>query len=360
LPEPRALRYRKKTATLLVLSEGAQTLTELDASAVDPSAVSLASWPIGDREDPTEPASDHCAGPTGLALSADEETAFVWCPASGDVEAIDLSIVGAASKQMSRIARLAPDPLPKLAARGRRVFHDATDSVTSGGLACAGCHPEGRDDGHTWMEIEGPRTKAPIFVAGPTILKRGFARQTPMLAGRVAAEGPYGWHAQNGDLAARATEGMHLHRWMDPGQPWDRLATATKERAEALAAFLRTGLVTPPRDVHPPTPEEARGKELFASPEVGCAGCHDPNTEYTNRVAVPLPPRLALVGFATETNNAFKTPSLLFIGGTAPYFHDGSEATLEDVVEHNDDHMGKTKQLSAEDKAALVAFLRTL
>src|SRR5262249_33805725 len=137
LAEPRALRYRRSTKTLLVIGEGAQTLAELDAGAVDPAAIALATFPIGAQSDPTEPAFDRCAGPTGLALAADEETAFVWCPGSGDLEAIDLGAF-AATKQGGKIARLAPDPLPKLAARGRRVFHDATDTVTSGGVACAG------------------------------------------------------------------------------------------------------------------------------------------------------------------------------------------------------------------------------
>jgi cytochrome c peroxidase len=56
----------------------------------------------------------------------------------------------------------------------------------------------------------------------------------------------------------------------------------------------------------------------------------------------------------------FKTPSLLFVGGTPPYFHDGSAATLEEVLEKNRDRMGKTSHLSPDDRAALVAFLRTL
>ena len=360
LAEPRAIVYRAKTKTLLVLSEGHGALCELDASAIDPSVDTLERWPISDTPDPTEPAPTVCAGPTGLALASDEETAFVWCPGSGDLATVDLDAFGARAKAGVRVTHLADDPLPKLAARGRRVFHDASDTVTSGGLACAGCHPEGRDDGHVWMEVEGPMTKAPIFVASASILKNGYARQTPMLAGRVAAEGPYGWHAQNDDLGARAIEGMHLHRWLAPSRPWAELEKATQQRAEALAAFLRTGLVPPVKDAHALTPEEARGKEIFTSQEAGCAGCHVPETEYTNRTAVPLPKRAPPAGFADDPNPGFKTPSLSFVGGTAPYYPDGSETTLEDLVSHNEDRMGKTKQLSEQDRAALVAFLRSL
>jgi len=65
-------------------------------------------------------------------------------------------------------------------------------------------------------------------------------------------------------------------------------------------------------------------------------------------------------GFEEEKDLQFKTPSLRFVAGTPPYFHDGHASTLEEVIEKNNDRMGHTNQLSKEDRAALVAFLRTL
>ena len=56
----------------------------------------------------------------------------------------------------------------------------------------------------------------------------------------------------------------------------------------------------------------------------------------------------------------FKVPSLLYVGGSAPYFHDGSEPSLASLIDHNGTRMGHTKQLSPADRAALVAFLETL
>ena len=66
---------------------------------------------------------------------------------------------------------------------------------------------------------------------------------------------------------------------------------------------------------------------------------------------------------------AFKTPTLREIARTAPYMHDGSMATLEEVVDHYD-RGGSADQalseeirpltLTADDKRALVAFLRSL
>jgi len=66
---------------------------------------------------------------------------------------------------------------------------------------------------------------------------------------------------------------------------------------------------------------------------------------------------------------AFKTPSLRNVARSAPYMHDGSIATLEDVVDFYDhgggDAPGKSEALAAlglraQEKHALVAFLRSL
>src|SRR6185436_16932871 len=63
-------------------------------------------------------------------------------------------------------------------ARGRELFHTASNRRIAFGLSCASCHADGRDDGRTW--------------AG-----RGVLRQTPMLAGRdIAHTAPYGWNGE--------------------------------------------------------------------------------------------------------------------------------------------------------------------
>lgn len=66
---------------------------------------------------------------------------------------------------------------------------------------------------------------------------------------------------------------------------------------------------------------------------------------------------------------AYRTPSLRNIAQTAPYMHDGSIASLEDVVDYYDrggfrheliDERIRPLGLTAQDKADLVAFMRTL
>jgi mono/diheme cytochrome c family protein len=180
-----------------------------------------------------------------------------------------------------------------------------------------------------------------------------------MLVSRVAARGPYGWHGEAITLEQRIMFGFERHGW---GGRWLDLGRAVP-RANALAAFLRQGLVAPPRQDRELTDEEQRGHEVFMSSETRCATCHFPATDYTDRSVVKLgkqaPAESAL--FATEPNRIqFKTPSLLFVGRTAPYFHDGSASTLEELVEQNHDRMGRTNDLSPEDRRALVAYLKTI
>jgi cytochrome c peroxidase len=66
---------------------------------------------------------------------------------------------------------------------------------------------------------------------------------------------------------------------------------------------------------------------------------------------------------------AFKTPTLSEVARTAPYMHDGSLTTLEEVIEFysdggrpnpNLDVEIRPRNFSAEEKRALLAFLQTL
>lgn len=369
--QPRALAYRSRTRTLLVASEGDDAVVELDALGVDPTRAVLTRYQVGRDYDPVLPVASTCGAPSGLALSADERTAWVWCRSTYDLLTLplaDFAADGAPDATTALAApsalRLAEDTLDADGAIGRRLYYNATDRVTSGGLACAGCHPEGRDDGHTWHEAKintKDGTQLNFLGHEANIPEeegvRGVPRRTPMLAGRVAAAGPYGWHGESPDLPSRLDAGFGLHRWggMPKHEPGNLRA-----RSARLTAFVRQGLVPPPRREPELDPTEARGKELFTSEAVGCALCHVPATEYTDRTAYPLPRVPVRAGFDDEEARAFKTPSLRFVGGRAPYFHDGRAPSLEWLVDNNDDRMGRTNHLSRADRDALVAFLRTL
>ncbi len=130
------------------------------------------------------------------------------------------------------------------------------------------------------------------------------------------------------------------------------------------------------------TPQENRGKELFFLPQNGCVPCHGSETftapqEKNNGLDLVTTDR----GFGSVTSNPandglFKVTSLRNVELTAPYMHDGRFATLEQVIEHYStgvkDHPNLSPQmkrpdgtprllnLTPQDKAALVAFLKTL
>ena len=70
---------------------------------------------------------------------------------------------------------------------------------------------------------------------------------------------------------------------------------------------------------------------------------------------VPSPPRSFFA-------NLFKIPTLWGVSRTAPYFHDNSAKTLEDVAEHYTFYFARVLnfQFTAQDQADMVAFLKLL
>ena len=125
------------------------------------------------------------------------------------------------------------------------------------------------------------------------------------------------------------------------------------------------------------TRQENHGKALFLR---SCASCHFALQEIPFELASPANNGTELDwlsadgGFADITLNAldagrFKSPTLRNAEVAGPYMHNGSLATLEDVVEHysrnfkrhpNLDFRMQPLNLTESEKAALVAFLKTL
>ena len=69
-------------------------------------------------------------------------------------------------------------------------------------------------------------------------------------------------------------------------------------------------------------------------------------------------PGRALVTGRCEDVGKFKVPTLRALAARAPYFHNGSAATLEDVVEFYDRRF--SIGFTAAERADLIAFLRAL
>ena len=110
----------------------------------------------------------------------------------------------------------------------------------------------------------------------------------------------------------------------------------------------------------------SRGRDVFSG-AAGCARCHQGST-FTDVLSGP-PSRWPVLhdpaevgteaGYAARTaTKRYRTTPLRALFQHAPYFHDGSAATLEAVVEHYEAQFGLN--LSATQKADLVQYLRSL
>ena len=105
------------------------------------------------------------------------------------------------------------------------------------------------------------------------------------------------------------------------------------------------------------SPAAERGKALFNDASTGCAECHPPPL-YTTRTSYPV----GTLAAADRAGDQLDTPTLLEIWRTAPYLHDGSAATLNEVLvgRNRSDQHGHTSQLTPAQIQDLVEFLRSL
>ena len=159
--------------------------------------------------------------------------------------------------------------------------------------------------------------------------------------------------------------------------------------AYAVAAFMRTIVTTTENsryiafqagDESALNEQEQRGWTIF-SEKVKCTNCHDGRLladKQFHNVGIGMDAENPDIGRgkiteAEEDTGAFKTPSLFDISKSAPYFHDGSVATLEEAVDlmlsggKENEWLDETNladaknaELSDDERADLLAFLKAL
>ena len=308
--QPRALAWDGERDALWVAGLGNDAITQIRrASQVDPeqgarvSLVGAGAFPHADR-----------CGADGLAIAPGGDL-LVWCSFTRSVARVDAKRATAV-----RGPTLVASAMGDEQHTGMVIFHAADANVSAfGATACAGCHLDGRTDGNSWAI-------------------GGRALQTPLLGGRLVGTAPYKWDGGAPDL--RASLVQTITRLGGDG--------LSKPHLSALEAYLTSmpAVRAPTRDAA----AVARGQALFESGDLGCATCHE-GPSYTDRA------RHALGGKAE-----FDTPSLIGLAASAPYFHDGSAATLEAVLRDRGTVHGMSAAARAlhEDQVAdLIAFLET-
>ena len=277
-------------------------------------------------------------------------------------------------------------PTKAMFSLGQKLFHDgilSKDQV----VTCATCHIAANGFAHPDQLPAGVDGKHATRHA-PSLFNRGYST------------------LQRWDGSSASVDAFVLEPIADPNEMGLPLVTAiARLRADAnykqafadafqtepneeglrrsLATFVR-GIVAgdAPYDrfllgqVDAMTAQQRHGQWIFES-RGGCWKCHTPplftderfhNTGVGVVAGKPEPGRFAVTKDAVDTGK-WKTPTLRSIRLTAPYMHNGSLATLRDVIDFyvrggnpnaNLDHKLKKLDLTKEDQDALIAFLRSL
>ena len=152
----------------------------------------------------------------------------------------------------------------------------------------------------------------------------------------------------------------------------DDLEALKEDDSETYAKYQASKAAA---DAHPMSASAVRGRDLFFSEKVGCTACHVganlADEKYHNLgvgMATEKPDLGRFVISKDEKDKgAFKTPTIRNVALSAPYMHDGSQKTLEEVVEHyakggtpNQWLSTKIKKidLKPQEKADLVEFMK--
>lgn len=273
---------------------------------------------------------------------------------------------------------------------GKQLFFDPRLS-RDGNMSCATCHNPlfGWSDG--LATAKGFQSQL-LARATPTVVNTGY-NTIQMWDGRKKtleeqAMGPMEASAEMNmdiDLLFKSLNSNDGYKAAFarayPGEP---ISPSTVSKA--LAAFERTVVSNTSRfdtwlkgDKRALTASEINGFRVFVDPAKGnCAVCHSAPNFTDNGFH-----NIGLASWGGETpdvgryaqkpialmKGAFKTPTLRDIALTAPYFHDGSSATLEQVVDHyvkggevrtNLSPSMKALTLTAQEKTDLVLFMKTL
>ncbi|MFV2072562.1 MAG: beta-propeller fold lactonase family protein [Thermoanaerobaculales bacterium] len=280
--------------------------------------------------------------PRGIVLAPDNSRAYV-----NDTLAGTVSVIDAASFSVVETIQVTRIPLPPAMLLGKRLFWSSDDPrmARAQWIACASCHFDADHDGRTWrFGFAGPRNTTSL---------RGMVQSYPL---RWSAE----WN-ESADSDFAVTREQFGSGLLD-GAMHDPLGPPNAESSyelDALAAYL-DGLELPENTIrHTLDPGAvARGEALFFNNVTDCASCH-PRPYFTDLAVHDVG---TANGSSERLGSEIDTPTLRDLARSAPYLHDGSAATLAEVLTtaNPDDAHGVTSHLSSDEVNDLVTFLLSL
>jgi hypothetical protein len=279
---------------------------------------------VGARQRVKLPAGDF--GPRAAVVSG--HTLYTANYFSDTLSALDLSVFPPQPVSIP----LGPAQEMTAVRKGEFYFHDA-DLCRQGWQSCATCHPgDGRADGLDWQ------------------MGRNHAKNTPSLL--LSGQTMPGVITTNGVQGMAATSEAAV-----------RLAIKTllftnlpEDMAVDLDLYLKSLQPVPsPYLSHGGLSESAkRGGVLFS--QIGCNNCHS-SSRFTDSRWHDVGTRVRF-----DTSALFLTPTLVEVWRTAPYLHNGSAATIRDVLttfNHNGAH-GDVSKLTRRQLDDLCAYVLSL
>jgi MYXO-CTERM domain-containing protein len=295
---------------------------------------------------------------------------FVQGALSRDVLVYDMSALlddfdGSTPPLVATIPAVANEKLTAQILAGKKIFHDASDirMDDEGYISCGSCHFEGIEDGRVYdFSTRG----------------EGLRNTIALLGRRGTQQGRLNWTGTLDEVQ----DFEHQMRELFGGQgflPDSVFHVGTRDQSlgdpkaglspelDALAAYVSSLEHVNPSPYRNPdgslTADGVAGKALFE--KLGCDFCHA-GADFTDSARGLLHD----VGTITALSGlhaggpvlGFDTPTLLGVWETPPYLHDGSAATLRDVIttKNPNDFHGYVSSLSSHQVDQLVAYLEQI
>jgi cytochrome c peroxidase len=262
---------------------------------------------------------------------------------------------------------------------GRMLYYDARLS-RSQTISCSSCHPlsaygadgKATSDGHGGQR--GTRNSPTVYNAALQFAQFWDGRAPDV---EKQAQGPM---LNPVEMAMRSEKAVAAVLKSMPGYvtafrqafPGDKDPVTFRHASEAIGLFER-GLITPSRwdkflkgDQTALTPEEKAGFNRFVA--TGCDTCHVGTLvgggAFQKLGVMKEYPDTSDPGRYQVTQNqgdrmVFKVPSLRNVAMTAPFFHNGKVATLQDAVSQMAEYQ-TGRQLALADRDAIVTWLKSL